>query len=441
MRLRRDALAGAAEFVLCAEALAKRERDLVATVGLLETRPGAPNVIPGEVTHSLDVRHPDDAIRRRALTGLCSTAEGIARARHLKVDWMVTQEDDAVAASPDLVALLRSSVRAAGVRPLLLASGAGHDAVVVSRIAPVSMLFVRCRDGLSHHPDEYAAPKDLATALDVTVGSSNVWRARERAGSRFDLVVRGAEVVLPDAVERLDIGVQDGRIVALEPTISEDARENFDATGLVAFPGIVDAHVHFNEPGRDEWEGLATGSAALAAGGGTTFFDMPLNSTPPVLDRASFEAKRGLAEQKSVLDFGVWGGLTPRNLDRIGELAAAGVVGLKAFLCASGIDDFEAIADRPTLRRAMREAARYGLLVAVHAEDDPLARNGPRRSSRPADGMPAPGSTRGRSRSSWRRSIARSRSPARPVAVSTWCTSRVRRASNASPGRARATST
>jgi allantoinase len=197
-----------------------------------------------------------------------------------------------------------------------------------------------------------------------------------------DLLVRGGTVVLapgsPDVPEgglmRADLAVEGGRIVEIGSEIAVAAREVLDAEGTIVFPGIVDAHVHFNEPGRAKWEGLASGSAALAAGGGTSFFDMPLNSLPPVLDGASFEAKREAAERSSRLDFGLWGGLVPGNLDRLGELAEKGVVGVKAFLCDSGVSEFACVPDAATLRQGMRRAAALGLLVAVHAEDDALAR-------------------------------------------------------------------
>lgn len=192
--------------------------------------------------------------------------------------------------------------------------------------------------------------------------------------SKLDLLVRGGTVVTPDGLVESDLGVADGRIVALAPLLDERAREEIDARGLTVFPGMLDAHVHFNEPGRTDWEGLATGSAALAAGGGTCFFDMPLNSLPPVLDAASFALKREAAERSSCLDFALWGGLVPGNLDRLEELRDAGAVGLKAFLCASGVDEFEAITNPATLRTGMKRAASLDLLVAVHAEDEALAR-------------------------------------------------------------------
>src|SRR6185503_13046671 len=111
-----------------------------------------------------------------------------------------------------------------------------------------------------------------------------------------------------------DVGVSGGKIAKVAAKIGGEAETVIDARHHYVFPGIVDAHVHFNEPGRTEWEGLATGSAALAAGGGTCFFDMPLNSEPPVLDAARLREKRALAEEKSCVDFALWGGLTPLNL-------------------------------------------------------------------------------------------------------------------------------
>src|SRR3982750_1899157 len=98
-----------------------------------------------------------------------------------------------------------------------------------------------------------------------------------------DLVIRGGTVILPDRPARVDISVEDGAVVHIGPD-ADGARNEIDARGLVVLPGVIDVHVHFNEPGRTEWEGAATGSAALAAGGGTLYFDMPLNSTPCTVD-------------------------------------------------------------------------------------------------------------------------------------------------------------
>ncbi len=169
MALRRDALAGAAEFVSFAETLARATEPLVTTVGTLAVAPGAPNVIPGEVVLSLDVRHPRDTSRRAAIELVLDAAKKIARHRKLEFAWETTQDNGAVACSPELTAVLEKSVRAVQRRSLSLVSGAGHDAVVMSQLTPIAMLFVRCRDGLSHHPDEFASPADLEVALRVIV--------------------------------------------------------------------------------------------------------------------------------------------------------------------------------------------------------------------------------------------------------------------------------
>jgi allantoinase len=175
----------------------------------------------------------------------------------------------------------------------------------------------------------------------------------------FDLIIRGAS---PHEA----IGIADGKIAALSEGTAHAA---IDATGLLVLPGVIDAHVHFNEPGRAEWEGIATGSRACAAGGTTTFFDMPLNSTPPLIDAESFAKKRAIAERESFVDFALWGGLVPGNLDQLEALRDCGVIGLKAFMSGSGIDDFPK-ADPATLKAGMKRAAELGLLVAVHAEID-----------------------------------------------------------------------
>jgi allantoate deiminase len=169
MALRKDALAGAAEFTLAAEKLARSTTGLVATIGSLTTSPGAANVIPGSVVHTLDVRHAKDPVRRAALFKLGRLAAQVAKRRGLKVAWQRTQDNGAVACSPALTARLEQSVKAVQGRSLSLVSGAGHDGVVMSALCPIAMLFVRCRDGLSHHPDEYASPKDLAVALKVMI--------------------------------------------------------------------------------------------------------------------------------------------------------------------------------------------------------------------------------------------------------------------------------
>jgi allantoate deiminase len=169
MHLRSDALAGAAEFIGAVERFARSHPPLVATVGKICAHPGASNVIAGSAELSLDVRHPSDARRQAALRALLSTGKGIARKRGLSFSFERTQDNDAVACSPELTSLLARSVRERQGKLAALASGAGHDAVVVSAIAPIAMLFVRCRKGLSHHPDEFVAPRDIAIALGIVV--------------------------------------------------------------------------------------------------------------------------------------------------------------------------------------------------------------------------------------------------------------------------------
>jgi allantoate deiminase len=180
MSLRRDALAGAAAFVLAVEAFARRHSPLVATVGRVSAQPGASNVIAGSAEVSLDVRHPVDRKRRRALRALKALGRGIARSRGLSLSAEVIDDNDTVACSEALSALLAQSVRAREGRAFSLASGAGHDGVIVSSIAPIAMLFVRCRKGLSHHPDEFVASADLKAAIEIVVDFLL------RLASRFD---------------------------------------------------------------------------------------------------------------------------------------------------------------------------------------------------------------------------------------------------------------
>lgn len=187
----------------------------------------------------------------------------------------------------------------------------------------------------------------------------------------YDLIVRGGAAVTPGGVGPADVAVADGVIAAIGPELAGGARAEIAAAGLHVLPALIDAHVHFNEPGRAEWEGWASGTRALAAGGGALCLEMPLNASPPTLDAASFAAKRAAAEAAALTDFALWGGLTPANLGRLDELAACGAVGFKAFMSNSGIADFAA-ADDLTLYEGMRSAARLGLPVAVHAESDAL---------------------------------------------------------------------
>ena len=162
-----------------------------------------------------------------------------------------------------------------------------------------------------------------------------------------------------------DILIEDGRFAA------SAGGEVIDARGLTMLPGLIDVHVHFNEPGRTDWEGAATGSRALAAGGGTMFFDMPLNSSPCTVGPREFHEKRAALERASVTDFALWGGIVPGNRGAMAGLAECGVIGFKAFMADSGLPEFPR-SDDLTLLRGMEQAARLGLPVAVHAETNEL---------------------------------------------------------------------
>lgn len=192
--------------------------------------------------------------------------------------------------------------------------------------------------------------------------------------SDFDTILRGGTLITRESETLTDLGIAEGKIVALKKDLSGSAKTEIDARHLHIFPGIIDAHVHFNEPGRADWEGIETGSQALAAGGGTMFFDMPLNAHPPTCDVDSFDLKVAAALEQSLTDFALWGGLVPYNIEQIERLAERGVIGFKAFMSNSGIEDFPR-ADHTTLRKGMKRAAGVGRLVAVHAEDESLTQN------------------------------------------------------------------
>jgi allantoinase len=189
--------------------------------------------------------------------------------------------------------------------------------------------------------------------------------------SLYDLIIRNGTLITGDGAAQADLAIDGGRIAAIGAALAGTHRTAIDATGLHIFPGVIDAHVHFNEPGRAEWEGFRAGTRALAAGGATAFFDMPLNAHPPTCDAASFDQKLAAAQAAALVDFALWGGLTPGSLDRLDELAARGAIGFKAFMSNSGIDDFAA-SDDLTLYEGMARAARLGRIVAVHAENDQI---------------------------------------------------------------------
>ncbi|HET9705202.1 MAG TPA: allantoinase AllB, partial [Vicinamibacterales bacterium] len=194
-------------------------------------------------------------------------------------------------------------------------------------------------------------------------------------------IIRSERVVLPDGVRPAAIRVEDGRITAIEPLAgaprsgvrhgrAQHGSASYaliDAGQMVVMPGLVDTHVHVNEPGRTDWEGFDTATRAAAAGGITTLVDMPLNSIPSTTTVEALEEKRRAAAGRCHVDVGFWGGIVPGNERHLEPLARAGVLGYKCFLSPSGVDEFQNVTEHD-LRQAMPIAAATGLPVLAHAE-------------------------------------------------------------------------
>jgi allantoinase len=195
--------------------------------------------------------------------------------------------------------------------------------------------------------------------------------ARSEASVPFDLVVRGERVLVDGAFTPAEVGVRDG-VIAYVAALGEGlaaARTVELADDEVLIPGLVDTHVHVNEPGRTEWEGFASATRAAAAGGVTTIVDMPLNSIPPTTTVAALELKRRAAEGQVFVDVGFWGGVVPGNEADLEPLAAEGVFGFKCFLVHSGVDEFPPVtADEMEAAMVVLAGADDSLLI-VHAED------------------------------------------------------------------------
>ncbi|MBD2766023.1 allantoinase AllB [Kocuria sp. cx-455] len=187
---------------------------------------------------------------------------------------------------------------------------------------------------------------------------------------KFDLVVRGKQVSCGDHFSPREIGVKGGKIVAIEPLGA-----NLEGTEVVELaddetliPGLVDTHVHVNEPGRTEWEGFASATRAAAAGGVTTIVDMPLNSVPATVNVAALEYKRLFAQQNAFVDIGFWGGAIPGNKKDLRPLHDDGVFGFKCFLLHSGVDEFPHL-EADEMEEALAEVKTFDSLLIVHAED------------------------------------------------------------------------
>ena len=187
---------------------------------------------------------------------------------------------------------------------------------------------------------------------------------------KLDLLFRAPRVITAAGEVARCIGVRDGRIAVIEPIDAElDADEVVElGDDEVLIPGLVDTHVHVNEPGRTEWEGFATATRAAAAGGVTTIVDMPLNSIPPTVDVEALAVKRRVAADQAYVDVGFWGGAVPGNVPDLRGLHDAGVFGFKCFLLHSGVDEFPPL-DPEGLELALKEIASFGAMMIVHAED------------------------------------------------------------------------
>ncbi len=184
-----------------------------------------------------------------------------------------------------------------------------------------------------------------------------------------DLYLKNARVVLEGSVVEGGVLVSGGKIADVvlgSPTV--EARETLDARGRTVLPGVVDAHVHFNQPGRDHWEGYRTGTMAAAAGGVTTVLEMPLNATPPTISVTQLERKRASVQADAVVDYGLWGGIVNNNLDDLAGLHAGGVIGFKGFMSNSGVDF--ARVDDDMIYAGLLASRELGNLIGLHAENE-----------------------------------------------------------------------
>jgi len=188
--------------------------------------------------------------------------------------------------------------------------------------------------------------------------------------SDHDLVLRAPRVITDEGEVSRSVAVRQGTVVAVEAFDAHLAAADVVELGtdVVLLPGLVDTHVHVNEPGRTPWEGFATATRAAAKGGVTSIIDMPLNSIPPTTSVAALEVKRDAAAGQAWVDVGFWGGAVPDNLQDLRPLHEAGVFGVKCFLLPSGVDEFAHL-EPAALERALREVASFDGLTIVHAED------------------------------------------------------------------------
>lgn len=211
----------------------------------------------------------------------------------------------------------------------------------------------------------------LAKRGDTDVAEASGGQATSQEDRQdFDLVFRGQRVLATAGIGPREVGIRNGKIVAMEPIGS-----NLQADEVITLaddetliPGLVDAHVHVNEPGRTDWEGFASATKAAAAGGITTILDMPLNSIPSTVNRQALELKRLYAAPQAFVDVGFWGGAIPGNLAELRPLHDDGVFGFKCFLLFSGVDEFPQL-EPDELEEYLAELKKFDAVMIVHAEN------------------------------------------------------------------------
>ncbi|MFC4302289.1 allantoinase AllB [Cohnella boryungensis] len=191
----------------------------------------------------------------------------------------------------------------------------------------------------------------------------------------LDCIIKGGSVVLRDRVQLADIAIKGGLITQIASDIQASSKHTIDAKGLYAMAGVVDTHVHLNGPGREEGEGFQSDSSALAAGGCTTFLDMTYPGMPATVNAEAMSRKLEAARASGTLmDYGLWAGLTPDNLDELAALADQGAIGFKAYMSSpevAGVESFRAV-DDVALYEGMRLIAELKKVLAVHAESEEI---------------------------------------------------------------------
>lgn len=183
-----------------------------------------------------------------------------------------------------------------------------------------------------------------------------------------EIIVKGKRVLYQNSFQELSLLIKQGKIVSIHPfDFSKDNTEIFDAGDLAILPGIIDTHAHINEPGRTDWEGFVTATRSAAAGGITTIIDMPLNSIPATISLSALQEKRKYAKAGCIIDYAFWGGVVPNNFSELRPMIEDNIMGFKAFLCPSGVPEFEYVKEAE-LRQAMAFLAKENRPLIAHAE-------------------------------------------------------------------------